>query len=229
MSAKKLMVFVAGVLLSGSAWATKLFIPMDEKSQANHLKAYGIAFAAVQSGNANVEWLLNYKGGSFAMEYTPEIAALCRLRQVSFSKMSDKEYKAINTKVIKPDFNMDVVQLRKVPRIAVYTPPNKGPWDDAVTMALTYAEIPFEKVYVDEVLAGALDNYDWLHLHHEDFTGQYGKFWGSFGGTEWYQKDVKAQEALAAKHDFKKVSQMQLAVVKKIRDFVGKGGNMFAM
>ncbi|MES2701108.1 MAG: T9SS type A sorting domain-containing protein [Bacteroidota bacterium] len=229
MSRRLFLIVMVGLLCPARLWAAKLLIAMDEAKQTNHLKAYGIAFAAIKDGSNNVEWLLNYRGGSFVMEYTAPMAELCKRRKVSFEKLSNTEYTRIVTKVIKPDFNMDVVKLAQVPRIAVYTPLSKNPWDDAVTLALTYAEIPFEKLYVNEVLAGDLSKYDWLHLHHEDFTGQYGKFFASFGTTEWYLRDKKTLETLAAKNGYKKVSQMQLAVVKKIRDFVGSGGNMFAM
>lgn len=163
------------------------------------------------------------------MDYKPGIEQMCRQRGVRYTKMADKQYALIVKQIARPGFNGAVVKLEKAPKIAVYTPLNKEPWDDAVTLALTYAEIPFDKIYVDGVLAGDLDKYDWLHLHHEDFTGQYGKFWGQFRNAEWYMNDQRTAEAMAAKHGFKKVSQMQLAVVKKIRDFVGSGGNMFAM
>jgi Secretion system C-terminal sorting domain len=216
------------MFLNTGAWASKLFIPMDATSQTNHLKAYGIAFVAMQRG-IKVDWLLNYKGGSFAMETDADIAQMCKSRGVSFQKLTNKQYTAIVSSVKSPTFNGQVVTLEKAPKIAVYTPTNKEPWDDAVTMALTYAEIPFDKLYADEVLAGGLDKYDWLHLHHEDFTGQYGKFYAQFKNAEWYKNDKAAMEAMAAKNGFKKVSQMQLAVVKKIKAFVNDGGNMFAM
>ncbi len=208
--------------------ASRILIPMDSAGQKNHLKAYGIAFAALQEG-IPVDWLLNYKGGSFSMENDKDMEVLCRQRGVSYTKLNDKQYAHIVKEIADPGFNGAVVKLEKAPKIAVYTPLNKEPWDDAVTLALTYAQIPFDKLYADEVLAGALDKYDWLHLHHEDFTGQYGKFWGQFQNAEWYKNDQKTMEALAAKNGYKKVSQMQLAVVKKMRDFVGAGGNLFAM
>jgi len=227
----KLRLFAICVLfifLPVAVLASRLFIPMDALTQTNHLKAYGIAYKAMQDG-IKVQWLLNYKGGSFAMDYNKSIEQLCKQRGVHCTKMTDKQYAVIVKEISKPAFNGQVVLLEKAPKIAVYTPLNKEPWDDAVTMALTYAEIPFDKLYAGEVLAGGLDKYDWLHLHHEDFTGQYGKFWNQFRDAEWYRQDVKTMEALAAKNGFKKVSQMQLAVVKKIRDFVVAGGNMFAM
>jgi len=216
------------VLGSSYAQASKLFIPMDAEGQANHLKAYGIAYAAMQA-NMTVDWLLNYKGGSFAMDDAESIVRLCKLRGVTYEILGEAEYTAVITEVANPDFNGDIIKLEKAPKIAVYTPPNKEPWDDAVTLALTYAEIPFDKVYDDEVLADDLHKYDWLHLHHEDFTGQYGKFWGAYHNADWYQNDQRSAEAMAAKHGFKKVSQLKLAVAKKIRDFVAGGGFMFAM
>ncbi len=208
--------------------ASRLFIPMDAESQAQHLKAYGIAYAALKNG-MTVEWLINYRGGSFVLDDAESYVRMCKLRGVSFEEISDSKYSAILTEIANPDFNGDLIKLEKAPKIAVYTPPNKEPWDDAVTMALDYAEIPFEKVYDDEVLGDDLPKYDWLHLHHEDFTGQYGKFWAGFHNATWYQNDQKTIEAMAAKHGFKKVSQLKLAVAKKIRDFVAGGGFLFAM
>ncbi len=201
---------------------------MDAEGQANHLKAYGVAYAALK-GNIAVDWLLNYKGGSFGIDDVESIERMCKLRGVTFEVISDAQYSGIINDIANPDFNGDVIKLEKAPKIAVYTPLNKEPWDDAVTLVLTYAEIPFDKVYDDEVLAEDLPKYDWLHLHHEDFTGQYGKFWAQFRNTTWYQNDQKTAEALASKHGFNKVSQLKLAVAKKIRDFVAGGGYMFAM
>jgi hypothetical protein len=201
---------------------------MDADGQANHLKAYGVAYAALKKG-MELDWLLNYKGGSFGMDQNDEIERLCKVRGVSYEVISDAQYAGIVEQIANPDFNGDVIKLEKAPKIAVYTPPNKEPWDDAVTLVLTYAEIPFDKVYDDEVLADDLPKYDWLHLHHEDFTGQYGKFWAQFRTAPWYIKDQQDAEATAHKHGFKKVSQLKLAVVKKIRDFVAGGGYMFAM
>jgi hypothetical protein len=154
---------------------------------------------------------------------------MCKLRGVSYEVMSDAEYSGVVNRVLDPDFNGDVIKLEKAPKIAVYTPLNKLPWDDAVTLVLTYAEIPFDKVYDDELLKDDLAKYDWLHLHHEDFTGQYGKFWASFKHEQWYQKEQKTAEDMAAKHGFKKVSQLKLAIAKKIRDFTAGGGYLFAM
>ena len=227
MKFRSLLVIVMCFFVPG-AHASRLFIPMDAEGQANHLKAYGIAYAAMQAG-LPVDWLLNYKGGSFAMDDAESLVRMCKLRGVTYEIMGEAEYNAIIVEIANPDYNGDVIKLEKAPKIAVYTPPNKEPWDDAVTMALTYAEIPFEKVYDDEVLADDLHKYDWLHLHHEDFTGQYGKFYASYRNAEWYQRDQKTLEAMAAKHGFKKVSQLKLAIAKKIKDFVSGGGYMFAM
>lgn len=210
------------------ARASKIFIPMDAEDQKNHLKAYGIAYAALKLGVAT-DWLINYKGGSFAMDGADAVERLCKLRGVSYQVISDAQYTGILQQIANPDFNGDVIKLEKAPRVAVYTPSNKLPWDDAVTMALTYAEIPYDKVYDDELLSDKLANYDWLHLHHEDFTGQYGKFWGAYRNASWYLEDVRTQETMAKKHGYRKVSQLKLAVAKKIRDFVVGGGYLFAM
>lgn len=201
---------------------------MEADEQANHIKAYGVAYAALKAG-IGVDWLLNYRGGSFVMDHIGSMERLCKLRGVTYEVVSDAQYGAMVEEIANPDFNGDIIRLEKPPRVAVFTPGNKDPWDDAVTLALTYAEIPFDKVYDDELLRDDLANYDWLHLHHEDFTGQYGKFWASYRNAAWYQNDQKKAEAMAAKHGFKKVSQLQLAVAKKIRDFVTGGGYLFAM
>ena len=207
--------------------AAYLLLPMDERQQ-NHLKAYGVAYYALQR-DVEVQWLLNYRGGSFMMRHADLLEKECRLRGVSYEVIADGQSTAILSAIAAPDVNQDAVRLLKAPKIAVYSPKNKLPWDDAVTLALTYAEIPYDVVYDEEVLAGALPLYDWLHLHHEDFTGQYGKFWGSYRNQQWYQEDVRAQEAMAHKLGYGKVSLLKLAVAKKIRDFVAGGGFMFAM
>ncbi|MFT4061686.1 MAG: hypothetical protein QM642_04930 [Edaphocola sp.] len=201
---------------------------MGADNQSNHLKAYGIAFLALKAG-ITVDWLLNYDGGAFALAQNSELEKTCKLRGVDYSIMADAQYDGIVQKIADPDYNGDIIKLEKAPRIAVYTPKSKLPWDDAVTMALEYAEIPYDKVYDDELLDDKLHEYDWLHLHHEDFTGQYGKFWGAYRSAPWYVEDVKTQEAIAAKHGFKKVSQLKLAVAKKIQGFVSGGGYLFAM
>jgi len=224
----KIVLFFLCLLVHLQVFASKIFIPMDAETQTNHLKAYGIAYEALKE-SVGVDWLLNYKGGSFGIDRVETIERLCKLRGVSYEIMSDAQYLGIMDQIANPDFNGDIIKLEKAPKIAVYTPLNKEPWDDAVTLVLTYAEIPFDKVYDDEVLDGKLPTYDWLHLHHEDFTGQYGKFWASFRNAPWYINDVKTAEDLAAKHGYKKVSQLKLAVAKRIRDFVAGGGYMFAM
>ncbi len=215
-------------LLMSSMQAAKLYIPMNADNQVSHLKAYGIAFLALKAG-MTVDWLLNYDGGAFVMEQNEALEKSCRLRGVDVQLISDAQYSGIMHTISDPDFNGEIIKLEKAPRIAVYTPPSTLPWDDAVTMALTYAEIPYDKVYDDALLNDKLLEYDWLHLHHEDFTGQYGKFWSSFRDAKWYIEDVKMQEAMAAKHGFKKVSQLKLAVAKKIQGFVAGGGYLFAM
>jgi hypothetical protein len=207
--------------------AAYLVIPMDE-SQKNHLKAYGIAYKALEK-DYEVDWLLNYLGGSFSMRASSEMENLCRLRGVSYYLASDEQYGGIIESIAEPEVNQDVVKLQKTPKIAVYSPKNKLPWDDAVTLVLTYAEIPYDVIYDEDVLSDVLPLYDWLHLHHEDFTGQFGKFWASYRNQQWYIDDVNMQNETARKLGFNKVSQLKLAVVKKIRDFVLGGGFMFAM
>jgi hypothetical protein len=215
------------LLSSGLARASYVLIPMD-LSQKNHLKAYGIAFWIIKNGG-EVEWLLNYRGGSFATKYVKNIENECTVRGVSAEVIADGQYTGILTEISNPEANMDVVKLEKAPKIAVYQPRSMQPWDDAVTMVLQYAEIPYEAIYDDEVLDEKLVKYDWLHLHHEDFTGQYGKFYASFGSQKWYQDQVADLEEIAKRRGFTKVSRLKLAVAQKIRDFVGGGGFMFAM
>ncbi len=205
----------------------KILIYMD-LNQTDHLKAYGITFNALKEG-AKADWLLNYRGGSFLIDYTEKLANECRVKGVAYSLLSPEETVSLYAKVQAPDVNMDVVRLEKAPRIAVYVPPGFKPWDDAVTLALEYAEIPYDKIWVDEILNGGLEKYDWLHLHHEDFTGQYGKFYASYAGVQWYVDQQKIYEAEAAKLGFKKVSQMEKSVVLAIKDYVGRGGFLFAM
>lgn len=224
----KLVLLLMILFCSQPIWSKKILIPMSANGQQEHLKAYGIAYIAIEAG-LKVDWLLNYEGGAFAMDYNEAIVRTARLRGVSFNTLSDNKYIAIVDEVRSPSYNGDVILLEKAPKIAVYTPPNKVPWDDAVTMALEYAEIPYDKVYDNEVLDNALLKYDWLHLHHEDFTGQFGKFWGAYQTADWYIQDVRQQEKMAKKHGFSKVSQLKLAVAHKIRDFVVGGGYLFAM
>lgn len=205
-----------------------ILLPMDEVSQQNHLKAYGITYWVLnKSYKAN--WLLNYRGGSFLLPDAQEIRRECQIRGVSFEVLSDGQANSILDEISSPSQNMENVLLEKAPKIAVYTPPGKKPWDDAVTMVLTYAEIPFTAIYDEEVLSDGLLLYDWLHLHHEDFSGQYGKFFGAYRNAPWYIEQKHDAEALATKLGFGKVSEEKLAVALKIRNFVIGGGFMFAM
>ena len=201
---------------------------MDAEGQKNHLKAYGITFWSLEK-QQKVKWLLNYRGGSFLLPDFEEIQKECQVRGVSFEVISDSKAESILTEISSPSKNMEAVVLEKAPKIAVYTPYGKQPWDDAVTMVLTYAEIPYETIYDEEVLSDALLLFDWLHLHHEDFTGQYGKFYRSYRSAPWYIKEKKDAETLASKLGYAKVSQEKLDVALKIRDYVVGGGFMFAM
>ena len=201
---------------------------MDETTQQNHLKAYGITYWCLDK-KYKASWLLNYRGGSFLLPDAEEIRKECQIRGVSFEILSDAETNSILNDISSPSQNMENVILEKAPKIAVYTPKGKQPWDDAVTMVLTYAEIPFTPIYDEEVLSDGLLLYDWLHLHHEDFTGQYGKFFGAYRNTPWYIEQKNDAEKLALKLGYNKVSEEKLAVAKKIRDFVIGGGFMFAM
>ncbi len=209
------------------AKAAYILIPMGE-DQSNHLKAYGIAYYAIER-DIKVDWLLNYQGGSFMMKHNTIIERECNIRNVNYKIIADLQSSQILKSIISPSVNQDVVRLEKAPKIAIYSPDNKQPWDDAVTMALTYAEIPYEIIYDKEVLANLLPLYDWLHLHHEDFTGQYGKFYASFKNTTWYQEQKRSYERMAKELGYKKVSESKLAVAKKIKDFVRSGGFLFAM
>lgn len=214
--------------------ASYILIPMDHDKQKDHLKAYGLTYW-VLTQNSEAYWLLNYRGGSFAFRHTRSFEAECKVRGVSYEIITDAQWINIREKISNPEVNQEAVKLEKAPKIAVYTPDfnPRGqriqPWDDAVTLVLTYAEIPFDKVYDREVLEGKLAQYDWLHLHHEDFTGQYGKFYASQGGTPWYKLNQQKTEALAKSLGFNKVSQLKLAVAKKIKEYVEGGGFMFAM
>ena len=227
MSTKKYFVLFF-VLLTFAAKASFILLPMDDVSQKNHLKAYGITFWCLEK-EYKASWLLNYRGGSFLLPDAPEIRKECQVRGVSFEVLSDNDANQILNEIASPSQNMETVVLEKAPKIAVYTPKGKQPWDDAVTMVLTYAEIPFTPIYDQEVLSDQLILYDWLHLHHEDFTGQYGKFYGAYRNAPWYIEQKKESEQLALQLGFNKVSEEKLAVSKKIRDFVIGGGFMFAM
>ncbi|MBW6513286.1 MAG: asparagine synthetase B [Candidatus Syntrophosphaera sp.] len=220
----KYLLLLLAVLLS-ALLSGEMLIPMDA-TQSNHLKAYGVAFQALKEQYV-VKWLLNYRGGSFLMPESGSLAALCNIRGVRFELVSSGQVAAILEEI--QSSNMEAVVLEKEPKIAIYIPPNALPWDDAVTLALEYAEIDYDRFWDDEVLEGKLADYDWLHLHHEDFTGQFGKFYGAYRHTPWYQNDVRVNEAMAAKHGYAKVWQLKHAVAQKIREFVENGGFMFAM
>ena len=224
----KQSLYIVLFLISLSAKASFILLPMDETTQQNHLKAYGITYWCL-SKDYKASWLLNYRGGSFLLPDADEIRKECKIRGVNFEIFSDSEVNSILDEISSPSQNMESVVLEKAPKIAVYTPKGKQPWDDAVTLVLTYAEIPFTPIYDEEVLSDQLLLYDWLHLHHEDFTGQYGKFYAAYKNTPWYIEQKKDAEALASKLGYAKVSQEKGAVAKKIRDFVIGGGFMFAM
>ncbi len=224
---KKFLIPLLAVLFFYQAEAQKILIPMD-LSQTDHLKAYGIAYWVLKQGHT-VDWLLNYRGGSFMMDYSDLFATECRIRGVSFESIDGEQASEIYAKVQSDNVNMDVVKLEKAPKIAVYAPPNAQPWDDAVRLALDYAQIDHDIIWDEDVLSGKLSKYDWLHLHHEDFTGQYGKFWAAYQTAPWYIEQVALNEATAKKLGFSKVSEMKKAVVRKIMEFVANGGFLFAM
>jgi hypothetical protein len=213
------------VFVFSSSYGEKILIQMD-LAQTDHLKAYGVAFWALEQGY-EVEWLLNYRGGSFMTDYREEMADICRIRGVSFGVVDFSQTAAIYKEI--EENNMEVVLLEKAPAIAIYSPPNKEPWDDAVTLALTYAEIPYTTLWDEEVLMGELENFDWLHLHHEDFTGQYGKFYRSYRNALWYKQEVTTCELVAKKLGYRKVSDEKKVVARAIKDYMGRGGFVFAM
>ncbi len=214
--------------------ASYILIPMEHDVQTNHLKAYGVTYWVLDKGE-EAYWLLNYRGGSFAFKHNAVFEKELKVRGVKYELIADSKFAAIRKEIADPELNMDVIKLETAPKIAVYTPSFNArgeqiqPWDDAVTLVLTFAEIPYETVYDREVLEDKLAQYDWLHLHHEDFTGQYGKFYGSQGSQPWYRENQKRMEALATSLGFDKVSKLKLAVVKKLREYVEGGGFMFAM
>jgi hypothetical protein len=219
-----LIIFLATSL---NSMANRLLIPMDE-SQKNHLKAYGISFWILKTYEMEMDWLLNYRGGSFMVAYNQQFASEMTVRGVSFEVISEGQAGQILSEISAPDVNMDAVKLQKAPKIAVYSPKSKLPWDDAVTLVLTYAEIPYDVIYDEEVLNTKLPEYDWLHLHHEDFTGQFGKFF-QYKDYPWYREQKREAEETANKFQFGTVPQMKLAVAQKISEFVSGGGYMFAM
>lgn len=210
-----------------SVTAAFILIPMDD-AQRNHLKAYGLTFWTLQN-DVSSWWLLNYRGGSFMLPFHKDIETECVIRGISYEIIADAKRNAIVSEISQPDMNMDVVKLDKAPKIAVYSPADKLPWDDAVTLALTYAEVPYEVIYDEEILRGDLAKYDWLHMHHEDFTGQYGKFYGAYNHTAWYRNQVRSEEEKALRLGFDKVSKMKLAVVQTIKTYVSNGGYLFSM
>jgi len=224
---KHLLVFALFISISTAAVGQQLLIPMDD-SQANHLKSYGLAYWALGKG-VEVNWLLNYRGGSFMVSAQAFIEAECRVRGITVEKLSESSAADIKAQILLPDVNQDIMKLEKPPKIAVYSPKSKQPWDDAVTLVLAYAEIPYDIVFDDEVLDNKLPKYDWLHLHHEDFTGQYGRFYQSFGHAAWYQDQVREAEDIARRNGYTKVSQLKLEVARRIRDFTAGGGFLFAM
>ncbi len=219
-----LLIFLNVCIASRAAY---IMIPMDE-TQTNHLKAYGIAYW-ILTKEVEVDWMLNYKGGSFMIKYLQAFENECIIRGVSYQVISDAEANDVLSTIASPSSNMDVMKLEKFPKVAVYSPKSKQPWDDAVTLVLTYAEIPYDVIFDDEIMNDELPKYDWLHLHHEDFTGQYGKFYRSYHHFPWYQQQQREYEESARKHGFKKVSQLKLATVQRIKAYVASGGFLFAM
>lgn len=215
------------IVLAAKVQAAFLLIPMDDQ-QKNHLKAYGIVYWALQK-DIEVKWLLNYRGGSFLLQSDKNVHDECLIRGVSVETIPDAKASSILQYIAREDVNMDAVAMQKAPKIAVYSPPNKQPWDDAVTLVLTYAEIPYDVIYDQGILDGKLKNYDWLHLHHEDFTGQFGKFFRNYQHMPWYQEEVRINRQLAQKNGFQKVSQLKLKVAEIIKNFVKNGGFLFAM
>ncbi|WP_341908071.1 MULTISPECIES: asparagine synthetase B [Fluviicola] len=223
----KFFLTIAFLIVVKAVSASSILVPMDER-QANHLKAYGVSFWVLENGVV-MEWLLNYRGGSFLFPHLRTIEEELIIRGVSYEIVADGQVNAIRTEIANPEVNMEIVQLEKAPKIAVYTPNSALPWDDAVTMVLDYAEIPYDKIYDSAIVMGVLPKYDWLHLHHEDFTGQYGKFYASFHREAWYINQVADAERDASNLGFAKVSQLKLAVANNLRNFVMGGGFLFTM
>ncbi|MDH4223348.1 MAG: asparagine synthetase B [candidate division Zixibacteria bacterium] len=220
-----LFLFLILLLFPFNSEAQKLLIPMDF-SQKDHLKAYGVAYWCLRQGYT-VEWLLNYRSGSFIADYREEIADRCRLQGVTFENINLASAGSIYQEI--EENNMEVVLLEKAPAIAVYVPPTKEPWDDAVRLALAYAEIPYKTLWDVEVLKGELEKYDWLHLHHEDFTGQYGKFYANFRNELWYREEQRICKETARSLGFDKVSEEKKTVARVIKDYVARGGFLFAV
>ena len=227
MSLRSSLLLAFLLILSSTLSAKKILVPMDEE-QANHLKAYGIAYWTLEK-EVEVQWLLNYRGGSFLIEHYPQIEQELVIRGISYENIPDAKAAGILLEISNPEVNMDAVKLEKAPKIAVYSPKSAQPWDDAVTLVLTYAEIPYDVIYDDEIIDGKLHLYDWLHLHHEDFTGQYGRFYGSYRNHKWYQDQVAEFEETAARLGFTKVSELKLAVALRIKEYTSGGGFLFSM
>ncbi len=221
------LIFILFLFLSNCFAQVKLLIPMEE-TQTNHLKAYGIAYRHLLSGK-ELDWLLNYHGGSFMFNYSKNLEEECKTNKVSYELLNGTETAQVYAFVQDENNNTELVRLEKAARIAVYVPPNALPWDDAVQLALDYAGIPYEKLWDEEVLSGKLKGFDWIHLHHEDFTGQYGKFFASFATTDWYLIQKKTNEDMAKKLGYSKVSQLKRDVVKKLNEYIANGGFLFSM
>lgn len=223
----KKIVFIAFILITFFSSAKQILVPMDQ-AQKDHLKAYGVAFWVLQN-EVELEWLLNYRGGSFLLPSLQSIEEQLIVKGVTYQTISDQQANQIKLNIANPEVNQEVVKLETAPKIAVYTPSGKQPWDDAVTLVLTYAEIPYDEIYDSTIVTGGLPKYDWLHLHHEDFTGQYGKFYARYRSQPWYKKQVAEMEASAKALGFQKVSEMKSAVTQNIRNFVIGGGFLFTM
>lgn len=223
---KSLVLFLF-IIVGVHSRASQLLVPMDE-TQANHLKAYGVSFWILENG-LTLEWLLNYRGGAFLLPHLQSIEEELIIRGVSYEVLADGQANSIRNLIASPEKNMEIVQLEKAPKIAVYTPSGKQPWDDAVTLVLEYAEIPYDKIYDSTIVLGLLPKYDWLHLHHEDFTGQYGKFYAAYRSAPWYKQQVESTEKLAHSLGFDKVSELKRAVAVNIKNFVIGGGFLFTM
>ena len=225
---KKILILATFSLLVKIGFSSYILIPMDEVKQKNHLKAYGIAYWVSQN-DIEIEWLLNYRGGSFLIQYYKDIEKECVIRGISYELIADVQAQSIKQNIANPEINQEVIKLEKFPKIAVYTPNGKMPWDDAVTMVLEYAEIPYDKIYDSAIINSVLPKYDWLHLHHEDFTGQYGKFYAAYRNAIWYQNQQKETEARAERLGYGKVSKLKAGVAIKIKEFVAGGGFLFTM
>jgi len=222
---RRLLILIIAFLFPMPVGAASILVPMDN-AQTDHLKAYGVVYKTLDQGQ-RAQWLLNYRSGSFLLDKSTTVVDLCLVMGVSYEEVTSGQVADIFRQIEVE--NMERVELEKAPSIAVYAPPSNLPWDDAVTLALTYAEIKYDVIWDEEVLAGALDEYDWLHCHHEDFTGQYGKFYGAFRNELWYQVDVKTNEEMAAKLGYTKVSELKRDVARTIYDYVRRGGFLFSM